>query len=93
MKNIVSRIKKIFKGLTWLFKRITTNVDAKILLRKIEKVGWVLIEAFSHTGVYYIWMIFVRKCVGLVVEEYLWFVWLVLMSISLRKKLLKIFKK
>ena len=79
------------RSLTWLLKKIVA--EAKILLEKLVKVGRVLIEAFAYTGVYYIWMIFVRKCVGLVVEEYLWLVWLALMSISLRKKLIKIFKK
>jgi len=77
--------------LSCLLKKIVA--EAKILLEKLVKVGRVLIEAFTYTGMYYIWMIFVRKYVGLVVEEYLGFVWLVLMSISLRKKLLKIFKK
>ena len=81
------------KPLSRLLKIIVADTDVKILLKKIAKAALVLIKAFSYTGAYYIWMIFVRKYVGLVVEEYLWFVWLVLMSISLRKKLLKIFKK
>ncbi len=77
--------------LSCLLKKIVA--EAKILLEKLVKVGRVLIEAFTYTGVYYVWMIFVRRYVGPVVEEYLWLVWLVLMSISLRKKLIKIFKK
>ena len=81
------------KPLSWLLKIIVADADVKILLKKIAKAALVLIEAFSYTGAYYIWMIFVRKYVGLVVEEYFWFVWFVLMSISLRKKLIKIFKK
>ncbi len=96
MKKILHLTKKIFKDLKRLFRKIAVNADVKILLRKIEKAGWVLFQAFGLTEIFYLWILFVRKVSGITVEEYfqfLWISWFILTSRIVRKKLLKIFKK
>jgi len=84
------------KRLVWLLKIIIVDADVKILLKKVKKAVLVIAEAIGLTVVFYLWILFVKACLGVVIEEYLkflWIGWFVLISIIVRKKLIKIFKK